>query len=245
MKVIFLAGALWFNFFNWNNFLPAPKPAPAPTPPPVVQACVGTSPHPYDLCWKGQWWINATYFGQPGPTNFTSQNVSVDSQNNLHIKIAQVNGQWSGAQLESENSFGYGTYTWKVTSPVYFDPNVASGLFTYNQPDPAFAHREIDAIEGAKWGNAADTTNAQFTIQPFDTIGNLHRLVTNTQPSTISFTWTATSITFRYNDQTWVYNGTIPTPSAQVFMNMWLFNGNAPVDGQPHELVISDFQYTP
>jgi hypothetical protein len=222
--------------------VPSPIPAPIPTPPPAPTpaGCVPPSPHPYDLCWKNQWWIQATYFGQPGPTNFTSDNVSVDSSGALHLKF---NG--NGAQVQSETAYGYGTYTWKVNSPVFFDPNLATGLFTYNENDPAFAHREIDAIEGSKWGNFGDPTNAQFTVQPAtspqQTPNQVHRITANNSPSTVSFTWKPGSIVFHYNDQTWTYTGTVPTPSAKVFMNFWKFGATSATG----DFVISDFTYTP
>jgi hypothetical protein len=40
--------------------------------------------------------------------------------------------------------------------------------------------------------------------------------------------------------------GTVPDAGqAQVRINLWLFRGNAPTDGQPVEVVISDFTFTP
>ncbi len=230
---------------------PPPPPAPTPPPPPPATApapatgCVGAPPQPGDFCWKGQWWVDMTYTGQPGPTNFTSDNSTIDANGALRLKISKKNGTWYGAGVKSEKQYGYGTYTWKVASPTYFDPNIASGLFTYNEYDPAFAHREIDGIEGAKWGNASDPTNAQFAVQPYTTPGNVYRLTGNNQPTTVTFTWRADKIVFSAYGQTWTYRGTIPTPSTNVFMNMWLFEGRAPSNGLPAELVITDFTYTP
>lgn len=250
---------MWAAFHIWLQFPGAPTippsitpppppiitPAPAPTPPPVTppaNGCTGTMPHPGDICWQNQWWINATYFGQPGPTNFSSQDVSIDGNGYLHIKVQQLNGRWSGGQVESEKSdYGYGTYKWVLGSPVYFDPNIASGLFTYNQSDPSFSHRELDAIEGSKFGWAGDINNSQFTVQPYSTIGNTHRFIAADSAPTVTMVWTPTKVTFNYDNQQWVYTGTIPTPSVQVFMNMWTYA--TPSAGG--DLVIKSFSYTP
>jgi hypothetical protein len=179
-----------------------------------------------------------------GPNYWSASNVWVD-QAGLHLRVSNVGGRWYCAEVVSNSSFGYGTYSWSVSSPVNnLDPNVVLGLFTWND-DPAYNNREID-FEASRWGIAGDPTNAQFVVQPWQVNGNLQRITMTGGSSTISFTWEADSVTFHYNNQTWLYTGsTVPQPYAGVQMNLYLMNGQSPTDNQPTEVVVSGFGYTP
>lgn len=113
----------------------------------------------------------------PGPNYFSNSpdNVWVDDAGRLHLKLTRSKGRWYAAEVVNRQSLGRGTYTWVLDSPVdSLDPNVVLGLFTWND-DPAYHHRELD-IEFARWGNAADPTNGQFVVQPYDHTGNLVRI---------------------------------------------------------------------
>lgn len=180
----------------------------------------------------------------PGPNYWSANNVWVD-QAGLHLTITNVGGRWYCAEVISKASFGYGTYSWNVSSPINnFDPNVVLGLFTWNDR-PAYHNREID-FEASRWGDASDPTNAQFVVQPWQRRGNVKRIRTTAALSTISFTWKPRSVTFHYNDQTWVYTGrSVPRPYTGVQMNLWLMDGQAPTDNQPAEVILSGFGYTP
>lgn len=199
----------------------------------------------------------------PGPNVFSDrpENVWVDSEGKLHLRITHENGQWRCAEVISDQSFGYGTYRFYIDSIVDdLDENVVLGLFTWSD-DPAFSHREID-IEISRWQNAADPANAQFVIQPYDTSGNLQRwtIPTGTTPSTHSFSWEFDQIDFvshggAYNPiapispilSAWTYQGSdIPIPGGeQIRLNLWLVNGQPPVDGEEVEVVISRFVFVP
>ncbi len=50
--------------------------------------------------------------------------------------------------LNSQHKYLYGTFTWKVASPIYtFDINSVVGFFTYFDDN-----NELD-IEASRWGN--------------------------------------------------------------------------------------------
>ena len=128
------------------------------------------------------------------------------------------------------------------------DPNVVLGLFTWSD-DPAQAHREID-YEAARWGSTTDPKNAQFVVQPWNTPGNMIRFTQPAGPSVVEFTWSADQVVFRTTvtgaaPEVWTYTGAgIPTPGDEkVHMNLWLVNGAAPMNGQPVEVVLSNFRY--
>lgn len=189
----------------------------------------------------------------PGPNFFSASNVSVDSDGRLHLRIAQNGRKWTTAEVIARGSFGYGTYTWTLAPVPELDPNVVLGLFTWNDA-PDYAHREID-VELARWGNAADPTNAQYVVQPWDAPGHDHRwtLAPGLGSTVHSFTWRPGRVDFLSTTaagevlNAWSYVGAdVPLPGGEnPRMNLWLFRGAAPSDGQPVEIVIESFAHAP
>jgi hypothetical protein len=219
-------------------------------------AAAGKPGYPDKITWGGVSWQVKTSRSAvgPGPNVFAKSNVLVDASDALHLRVQKdASGRWTCAEIIGPTSFGYGTYTFTLGSRVDgLDPNLVLGLFTWSDKAPQ-AHREID-IEFARWGNAADPTNAQYVVQPYAT-GN--HLVRFTQPalttSTQSFTWRAGRIDWASRDPTgnliasYTYAGSdVPIPGDErVHLNFWLFNGAAPMDGKPAEVVVSSFRFTP
>ncbi|MFN7985060.1 MAG: hypothetical protein U0Q11_24725 [Vicinamibacterales bacterium] len=131
------------------------------------------------------------------------------------------------------------------------DPNAVLGLFTWSDKAP-YAHRELD-IEFARWGNASDPTNGQYVVQPYNTANHLVRF---TQPSDAvsmhRFTWQKGLVHWSSTGATGGsvgshnYSGTdVPvTGDERVHLNFRLFNGAAPVNGAPAEVVLSSFTFT-
>jgi hypothetical protein len=226
--------------------LAAPALAARPTPPPP----------PADLSFGGYQWAVKQSSGRvgPGPNYFSGSpsNVWVDAAG-LHLTIQKgARNRWSATEVISRQSFGYGTYEWTVASRVdNLDRNVVLGLFTWNDA-PAYAHREID-IEFARWSNASDPTNGQYVVQPYDAPGHLVRITQGPLASTTQrFTWRPGSVTFESLAGTtvvasWTYTGSdVPVPGGEnARMNLWLFRGLAPSNGQPVEIVLSSFRHTP
>jgi hypothetical protein len=188
----------------------------------------------------------------PGPNLFSSssQNVWVDGQGRLHLAITRSHNRWYCAEVLATQSLGYGTYTFTLDSPVdALDPNVTLGLFTWSN-DPSFAHRELD-VEFARWGNASDPTNGQYVVQPYDATGHLVRITQSAvASSSVSFHWRAGSVAFASSSATpasWTYTGSdVPIPGDEVpHLNLWLYRGSAPANGQPVEIVVRGFTFTP
>jgi hypothetical protein len=209
------------------------------------------------------WWVksNTVPLG-PGPTYFSSMvnNPFVDGSGHLHLKLIQSGGIWYGAEVVSNAVLGNGTFSFSLdTDETGLDPNVVVGLYTWNDA-PAFANREID-VELGRFGNANDTNNAQFVVQPFETSGNLLRFAVpkGTAPSSYGFQWYPTAVSFEAaqglsadpaNPQLvikqWVNSQTVPQPgNANVRMNVWLYNASAPANSQPVEVIVDNFQFTP
>jgi len=200
----------------------------------------------------------------PGPNHFSdsNQNVWVDGQGQLHLKITYDNGTWNCAEIFSKQNFGYGHYRWYLSSDVsQLNENAVLGLFTWDQ-NPAYNHREID-IEFTRWGDSSNDNNAQFTVQPATNEGNNYTFSLDSGGASVhGFDWSNTEVSFLSlygqtshltgsDNQTaasWVYNGS-DTPLAgnttTARMDLWLLNGTPPSDNKPIEVVISKFEFTP
>jgi hypothetical protein len=197
----------------------------------------------------------------PGSNYFAGgeENVFVDGQDRLHMRITQRDGNWQCAEVISARSFGYGTYRFFLDSNVeHLDPNVVIGLFTWHDSS-AFHHREID-VEISRWG---DPTNkdAQFVVQPYRQRENIDRfqLPAGLNASTHSFTWKPESVfcqtvaglaTSPAEAKSVLHQHTftqdIPRPGGEnARINLWLMGGKPPADGKDVELVISKFEFAP
>jgi hypothetical protein len=215
----------------------------------------GKPGYPDKVTWNGVTWGVKTSRSPvgPGPNVFDKANVWVDGQG-LHLRIAKNgSGAWSCAEIIGPTSYGYGTYTFSLASRVdAFDPNVVLGLFTWSDRAP-YAHREID-VEFARWGSTSDPTNAQYVVQPYDSVNHLKRFV---QPAAVTsmhrFAWHPGQVAWESYDanggliDSYTYNGSdVPrSGDERVHLNFWLFNGAAPTNSQPVEVVISSFTFTP
>ena len=188
----------------------------------------------------------------PGPNCFSDSpaNVSVDAGGRLHLEITQSNERWLCAEVINTRSLGHGRYAFELGSRVDdVDANVVLGLFTWSD-DPSFSNRELD-IELSRWGNAADLTNGQYVVQPYDRIGNLRRVSQLAVAScTHSFDWQPNAVAFESSNATpssWTYSGTdVPPPGAEhVRINLWLYRGALPTSGKAVEAIVDRFFFTP
>ncbi len=194
----------------------------------------------------------------PG-SNFWSNNSSVVNvaADGLHLKITEIDGLWQCGEIYLTRSLGYGTYTVQVSSHLdQLDQNtVAAPLFIYVDPN-----QELDNEYSGAGGLIPSPYNAQFVAQPYTVPGNLVRY---SQPSTAQFTtqmqWASDHVTFKaWNGWAsapsagqliyqWTYTGDYIPPSGQerVHINLWLLNGQPPVNGRGDEMVVNSFAFQP
>ncbi len=206
--------------------------------------------------WSGHKWVvkaTETPYG-PGP-NFWSdseKSVWVDAQGRLNLKVRQINGQWQCAEVYSEKSFGYGKYIFYLDSRVdNLDRNVAVGLFVHGSD-----RDEID-IEFSKWTRDVKYAYSQYVLQPRVDSSNINRTEYRVLDprSTHGFSWSRAGVGFRSyvgHDiagkkpiKLWNYTGIHnPTPAEEkVHINVWLYQGKPPEDGQETLLVIDRFVF--
>lgn len=200
----------------------------------------------------------------PGPNYFSDreENVFVDADGRLHLRITERGGQWECVEVILNRDSGYGAYRFYLASDVQAlvrAPNAVLGMFTWNIGDSRHHHCEIDC-EISLWDRPGDKLG-QFVIQPYETPQNIARydIPAQLKATTHTFTWRADSVfcqslkghtrraaagqtifehTFRQN---------IPPPTAgtNARINLWLLGGKAPANGRALEVIFSKFEFEP
>lgn len=192
--------------------------------------------------------------------SWSKDNVWVDNEGQLHLKITRDSRRWYCAEIISEKSLGYGKYVFYLASRIdELNENVVLGLFTWDK-SPGNNNREID-IEFARWGNIKGK-NTQFVVQPWELPQNIYRFDMRTESSytTHSFEWKKDSVFFQsvlghyvtppddsHMIESWNYTGTnIPQPgNEKTRIILWLSGGNPPSDSKEVEIVIKKFEFIP
>jgi hypothetical protein len=208
------------------------------------------------------WYVrNGT--GGPGPNHWSSSsnNVWVDANGYLHLKIRKAGGIWYCSEVFAQQSFGHGEYRFYVASNVEnYDRNLVVGLFTYLDIDgdglieSSAGDGEID-IEFSRWNNASNVAG-WYTVQPPPyTSSNQQSFALNLTGdySTHKFIWSDSAIFFQsyhghydtlpsqsYLIKEWTYTGSSnPQAGSELLhINFWLFNGNQPTNHLDAELII-------
>ena len=187
----------------------------------------------------------------PGPNLFVATNAYPDISGAMHLKVTpDPFGQWGAAQLDSDQSMGYGTYTWTIGTPLSdFDRNMVLGLFT-SSPSATDSSREID-IEISRWGRTNEAKPAQFVVQPASAKGHLVRVnAPSSSSSTLQFVWQKGRVDFTMLDagrviERWTFKGSsVPEEGLnRVSMNLWLASGQPPSDNATFEVIIKKFSF--
>jgi len=212
------------------------------------------------------WTVKEGWNG-PGPNNFDAHNVLVDEQGRLHLKLTFRDGKWYGAEVISKERFGFGQYQWQIIGrPDQFDDNVVLGLFNYPTPEIGpDGTNEID-IEFARWGNPENNIG-NWSVHPpqrkAPAGGHQYPVKFDGDDTTHRFEWTRRSVAFEslFGHREWSDTATgeithylfqpedpersIPQQPMSIRMNLWLFRGWPPKNGQEVEIVIRAFQFTP
>jgi hypothetical protein len=205
---------------------------------------------------------NTTKRVGPGNNFFSSstENVWVNSQGQLNLRISKRNEKWYCAEIISKQHFGYGYYEFLVTSKLdKLDKNVVLGLFTYdNKQKPHY--NEID-IEFSKWGKE-NKTDAQYVIHKNQDEFNSFKfqVENNLIKSTHIFLRNKDSIYFAsykghlknalYNNkpyQEWSYkNDFRPSPANEkIHINLWLFRATPLMEKKEEIVIIEKFEFIP
>jgi hypothetical protein len=217
--------------------------------------------YPSTINFSGYTWYieNSEQRVNPGPNYWSNnpQNVWVDGNGWLHLQITNRNGKWYCAELTTTKTLGYGTYAFYTASRVdTLDKNVVLGLFGYKDDS-----HEVD-IEYSKWG-ISTYNNGRFTVQPPPYVDGRNQKSFSFQLygdySTHYFTWSQRSIFFESFGghypigtqptsniiKSFTSNVAVSAVDAHAHINLWLYQGHAPSNGLPTEVIIKSFQYLP
>ena len=223
----------------------------------------------YKVNFSGYWWRVRPWSDErenPGPNFWSSNNVWVDDNGSLHLRISHMNGRWYSAEVYTEEDLGYGVYTWYIIGRIdQLDKNVVLGLFAMNDD-----RHEVD-IEFSKWGKG-EKKNGWYTLwygrgpdqnpERIDQKSFDMRL-----KGTCSTHWFIATDKYVYfksvhghylpGEETHVIseeefkineNELRKLPRlehARAHINLWLVNGTAPSDNSEVEVIISRFEHYP
>lgn len=211
------------------------------------------------ISWSSRPWFVRTGVGGPDGNYWSANNVWVDASGYLHLKITKSGSTWYCAEVYTTTALPYGKYQWWVNSRIdQLDKNVVFGLFSYGGVDGI---NEID-IEYAKWGNSSSNIGnygAYPKVQGGGHVGATFPVSLNGSYTTQRFTWRSGSIYFQslnghYNDNSYQYKSwttpsnwasKVPSISMPVHINLWLKNHTPPSNGQPVEVVVQNFTFSP
>lgn len=200
----------------------------------------------------------------PGPCNWRDDNVWVDINGQLHLKISRIGNKWYSSEVTTRRRFGFGQYQFQVVGRIdKLDRNVVFGMFNYPTPDVGpDGTNELD-VELARWGNP-NWPNLNFTLWPATpgvaNQGKSFFFGLDGTFTTHRFIWRKASVLFqslyghrddnrneiaRWQFSPRRYNRFIPQKPMPVHLNLWLFQGKPPADGKEVELIVKSFAYQP
>jgi len=193
---------------------------------------------------KYQWTVRVTKSPE-GPLDnmFAGLNSSifVNEDKSLSMMISRPEGVWSAGELTLTKRLGYGTYLFRVRTPLHeLDSNVVLGLFTYSS-NTAYNHSEID-IEFSAWGSRSQPVLGQYVIQPYQTPGNVHTFpISHVKgPATYAFTWQPDKIEFA----SWQGYGARPAAGSSSLIAEWTYSNQAGIPKTGREYLHLNFYLT-
>jgi hypothetical protein len=178
----------------------------------VVTACEQSDPKDFgrngdEVLFSGYTWDVKSGFNGPGPNYFSDHldDIYVDDDGHLHMHITERDGLWYATEIISQDTMGYGTYTFAVEGDFVGMPeNITVGLFTWdNNTFYEHGNSEVD-IEFSKWGDVDKENTLQYGVQPINFGTYYPERVNN--PTNVSdlagitthmFHWTDTLITWK------------------------------------------------
>ena len=216
-----------------------------------------------------EWTVKAGASLGPGPNRWEAANVNLDTAGRLRLRIRkEADSGWSCAEVGlTQQRLGFGLYEFQTIGPIgQLDPNVVLGLFNYPPPDVGTdTTNEID-IEYARWGNARSMIG-NFTLwtarKGEKSVSHTFAVPTDIEQATHRFLWLPDRIVWqalrghakdtrdnRGEFAGWEFkppagSGLIPQQPLPVLVNLWLFQGKAPMDGKEVVIPLARFTHQP
>jgi hypothetical protein len=209
------------------------------------------------LRFSGYDWAVRTIASNKGGDNnlYDPENAWTDAGGALHMQIKKKSGKWSCAEIYLNRSLGYGTYSVTVRDTSHLEPAAIFSMFTYDDSANEQYFREMD-IEAGGRGDAANTSNARYVIQPLLIPGNLFAFAVPSGTMTYILRWESGHAVFEaYRGRSAVaaqlvseheFTSGIPAPGKAIpRLIFYAVASNKSPMRQPSEVVVEKFEYTP
>ena len=86
----------------------------------------------------------------PGPNYWAKQNVWLDAQGHLHLKLRKYQNKWYCAELQSADSFGMGSWQWQIEGRIdLLDKNVVFGFESKDNDNIRYCYGTVHAKDSA------------------------------------------------------------------------------------------------
>jgi len=200
----------------------------------------------------------------PGPNYFSSANVHFQEDGSIQLNITEENDKWYCAEMFFKKPLGYGTYTFTIDSPLNrLDEQVVLGMFLYHLD----AAKNLEEIDIELLRHVDKNKQAAFTIHNKDSKQDhnfQHTFEVLTPNSTIfSIDWRETQVIFlaktitgqviskkTYPDPQHIpppvhSSQNIPPPDSMiVHLNLYLFQGKAPISGTTTNVKVKNISFS-
>jgi hypothetical protein len=202
------------------------------------------------------WDVREAPSNRGGNNKYSADNVSVDAQGLLHLRITRQGDDWLCAEVKLARSLGYGTYAFVARDITNLDPAATFSMFTWDDLGADQNHRGID-VEIGQWGVTANK-NAQYLIQPYYVPANVFRFAAPAGRLTHTFRWQPGRVSFSTMRTpstpagrvpplaTHDFVAGVPVPGGEtVRINLYVFrDAPAPIQRET-EVVLEKFEYLP
>ncbi|QMV20213.1 hypothetical protein GOB94_04070 [Granulicella sp. 5B5] len=202
------------------------------------------------------WTVRAAPDDRGGAMNqYDPDNVSVDKNGYLHLRMMERNSVWTSAEVHLTRSLGYGTYRFVVQDSAHLEPSAVVGMFTSGGRSERDVRSELD-IELSHW-NKPGKINADYTVQPYYLPENTFHFSVPSGTFTHVLRWEPGEASFKTfygasggagaRELTHhVFTSDIPVPAAETahidFYDFFHSRGGLT---HPSEVVIEKFEYLP
>jgi hypothetical protein len=225
-----------------------------------------------NIHWKSFDWKATSGPIGGGVVSGSPANVTIDAAGALHLRIRNLQGKWTGAELFTQTSLGFGTYQWVLQGNNFYsmEPQIVLGLFTYGPTKKigVDGENEIDT-EFSNWNGTAVPANTRADFTSYPATGyrkgnnvaahenNFYIAAPSTPTTTVRMTWSRDTILWQVMAgtvplgttgpilKTDTFRGTatsVPQAPCPLGINFWSFKV-APT--RPIEVVVQDFQFAP
>ena len=208
---------------------------------------------------SGYHWQVKEGYGAPGQNRWSKENVRVDAEGQLHLRLNSRAGGWYCAEIRSLEWFGYGSFIFHlIANPAQLDPQVVLGMFLYNET----SQNELD-VEISRWGKDAGP-NLHYSLHNRNGPVMVEDFLLNLSEgdfSTHRIDWLSDRIVYssqyghRQDTRGVIFQKIVaasesedtflPNGRMRVHLNLWLFRGNASDPDGDVEVILRRFIYLP